>query len=92
VQISVAFFFKAWDRSSPKRRETQMTTCTSPLTFHRNHIVSLNGETIGTWQAPDPSGAAWVRAPLWIFKGRDGRVEQSRSRNGLTSLVLMGVR
>lgn len=59
------------------------------VTFHRpaegaiEGKVSVEGVEVGTYRQPDPSGAAWTRALIWVFNPIDGGVHQGRSRSGL---------
>jgi hypothetical protein len=57
------------------------------VTFHRNGHVSVDGVLVGTWLAPDPSGAQWVRTPVWVFRANDGVVENSRYRKRLADFA-----
>jgi len=53
------------------------------ITFHRDGRVTANGEVVGKWRRPDPSGAPWARTPVWIFTAWDGWVANGRTRDDL---------
>jgi len=58
------------------------------MKFHRDHRVTVDGTQVGTWSRPDPSGAAWTRSPVWVFRSLDRRVvEQGKTRKQLFEFV-----
>lgn len=50
------------------------------IVFHRDGSVSVDGEQVGRFRSPDPSGAPHARALMWVFNAWDGRASNARSR------------
>ena len=58
------------------------------IVFHRDGTVTKGGQELGTWHAPDPSGAPWARSLIWVFRAWDGKVDNARSRKSLEHFAL----
>ena len=58
------------------------------ITFKRDGKVLVNGIVVGTVSAPDRSGAAWSRTPMWKFNDFTGKPFLARSRSWLSDDII----